>query len=184
MKNITIILPIHVIGGEYDTMFYNAFKSVEEFYEDVKLSIVCPLNVKEYLEKDPLSDKLEYQFIVNSGETDFCSQMNLGITTCDTEWFSILEIDDTYNKNWVSYVNEYIKSNEDIDVFLPVVKDINTEGKFISFTNESAWAFGFSEIQGTVDNEVLLEFQNYQTSGGLFKTEKIKEIGILKKTLN
>jgi hypothetical protein len=42
------------------------------------------------------------------------------------------------------------------------------------------WAYGFSNKQGYLDNEILLEFQNYQTSGGLFKTEVVKENGLFK----
>jgi hypothetical protein len=35
-------------------------------------------------------------------------------------------------------------------------------------------------MQGFLDNEVLLEYQNYQTSGGLFKTQMMKDNGMLK----
>jgi hypothetical protein len=68
-------------------------------------------------------------------------------------------------------------------VFLPVVKDINVEGKFMSFTNESTWAYGFTEKQGFLDNEVLLDFQNYQTSGGLYRTKTIIDNGLLKENI-
>jgi hypothetical protein len=77
-------------------------------------------------------------------------------------------------------MNEYINIYPDVSVFLPIVKDINEEGKFVSFTNESTWAYGFSERQGFLDNEVLLDFQNYQTSGGLYKTQVIKDNGLFK----
>jgi hypothetical protein len=77
----------------------------------------------------------------------------------------------------LSSVNEYSQSFKDVDVFLPIVKDVNVEGSFLSFTNESLWAYGFTEAQGFLDNEVLLEFQNYQTSGGLYRTQVIKENG-------
>ena len=80
-------------------------------------------------------------------------------------------------------INDYIKIYKDVDVFLPIVKDINPEGKFTSFTNESAWAYGFTEMQGFIDNEVLLDFQNYQISGGLYRTKVIKENGSLKENI-
>ena len=38
-------------------------------------------------------------------------------------------------------------------------------------------------LQGFIDNEVLLDFQNYQISGGLYKTEVIKENGNLKENI-
>jgi hypothetical protein len=180
-KYITVILPLHVLNDDYSEMLKNSISSIEDFHNDVKLSIVCPSELKNKLTN--LSQKLEVNIIENTGETDFCSQVNLGITNCDTEWFSILEVDDEFKKIWLKSVNSYINENPDVDVFLPIVKDINVEGSFISFTNESAWAYGFTEKQGFIDNEVLLDFQNYQTSGGLFRTSVIKENGMFKENI-
>jgi hypothetical protein len=104
----------------------------------------------------------------------------LGIENCTTEWFTILEVDDEFKPNWLKTVNEYTKEFIDVDVFLPIVKDINVEGEFVSFTNESVWAYGFCDKQGFLDNEVLLEFENYQTSGGLYRTQVMKENGFFK----
>jgi hypothetical protein len=162
-------------------MLNNALSSVEDFHNDVKVSIVCPTSLKKEL-KD-LSDKLEINIVTNKGETDFCSQVNLGIDECDTEWFTILEVDDEFKPVWLKSMNEYSKVFTDVSVFLPIVKDINVEGKFINYTNESAWAYGFTDMQGFIDNEVLLDFQNYQTSGGLFKTQVIKDNGKFKENI-
>ena len=181
MKNITVILPVHKIEESYRAMLDNSIKSVEQFYEDVKLMIVCPSSIKSELTN--LSELLEINIVTNNGKTDFCSQVNFGIEKCDTEWFSILEIDDEYKSIWLKSINEYVKSYTDVDVFLPVVKDINYDGKFVSFTNESAWAYGFTEMQGFIDNEVLLDFQNYQISGGLYRTQVIKDNGSLKENI-
>lgn len=181
MKNITIILPVHRIEDSYRVMFENAVKSVEQFHNDVKLLIVCPSDVISQFAN--ISDVLEVNVVTNNSKTDFCSQVNLGIEKCDTEWFSILEIDDEYKPIWLKSINEYVKTYSDIDVFLPVVKDINPEGNFVSFTNESTWAYGFTEKQGVLDNEVLLDFQNYQISGGLYKTQAVKDSGSLKENI-
>jgi len=181
MKNITVILPIHRIEENYRIMLDNAIKSVEQFHEDVKLMIVCPPSVKSELTN--ISNVLDVNIVTNNSKTDFCSQVNLGIEKCDTEWFSILEVDDEYKTVWLKSINQYVKTYNDVDVFLPVVKDINSEGNFVSFTNESAWAYGFTEKQGFLDNEVLLDFQNYQISGGLYKTQVIKDNGSLKENI-
>ena len=181
MKNITVILPIHTLSDDYKEMLNNALSSVEDFHNDVKVSIVCPTSLKKDL-KD-LSNKLEINIVSNKGETDFCSQVNLGIDNCDTEWFTILEVDDEFKPVWLKSMNEYSKVFTDVSVFLPIVKDINVEGKFINYTNESAWAYGFTDMQGFIDNEVLLDFQNYQTSGGLFKTQVIKDNGKFKENI-
>jgi hypothetical protein len=181
MKNITVILPVHFWNEEYEIMFQNAVSSVEQFYNDVKLSIVTTKKVADNIKN--VSDKLEYTIIHNGGETDFCSQINLGIEKCDTEWFTILEIDDEFRPIWLKSMMSYSEQNPEYDVFLPIVRDINTEGKFLSFTNEAPWAYGFSEKMGELDNEALLEYQNFQTSGALYRTEVIKKNGSFKENI-
>ena len=183
MKKITIILPLHKIDELYTEMLKNSVGSIENFHNDVKLLIVCPNDVLTKIKEIDLGQKLEIIYLSNNGQIDFCSQINLGITNCDTEWFSILEVDDEYKPIWLKTFNEYSKIYPDVSIFLPIVKDINTEGKFVSFTNESAWAYGFTDLQGFIDNEVLLDFQNYQISGGIYKTEVIKENGNLKENI-
>lgn len=181
MKKITIILPVHRIDGDYKEMLNNALSSIEDFHNDVVVTIVCPPSVKN--EIGQLSDKLEINYTINAGETDFCSQVNAGIINCETEWFSILEIDDEFRPIWLKSMNQYLNEHTDVDVFLPIVQDINVNGNFVSFTNESMWAYGFTEKQGFLDNEVLLDYQNYQTSGGLYKTSVIKENGSFKENI-
>lgn len=181
MKKITIILPIHNLSLEYLGMLNNSLMSVENFHNDVKVLIVCPDNLKEIVQNLETGNKIEFNVLYNkTNKTDFLSQINMGIDQCDTEWFSILEIDDEYNKIWLSSMNEYMNSYPDVDVFLPIIKDINIEGQFLSFMNESVWAYGFSNKQGYLDNELLLEYQNFQTSGGLYKTQVIKDNGKFK----
>ena len=182
-KNITILLPIHKMDDDYQEMLKNAVSSIEDFHNDVVLTIICPNEVKNIIDGINLSQKLEIQYNVHTGDTDFCSQINRGISNCQTEWFSIFEIDDEYKPIWLKSMNQYLTTYTDVDVFLPVVKDINVEGEFTSFTNESTWAYGFTEKQGFLDNEVLLDFQNYQISGGLYKTQVIKDNGSLKENI-
>ena len=49
-KNITILLPIHKIGEEESIMLSNALESIEDFHNDIKLKIICPLDVKNKLD--------------------------------------------------------------------------------------------------------------------------------------
>ena len=176
----TVILPIHKIDELYSEMLVNSINSVQDFHNDVLLKIVCPSDVKTEIEKLDLGQKLQISYLVNNGNTDFCSQVNLGVENCETEWFTILEVDDEFKPNWLKTVNEYTNQYTDVDVFLSIVKDVNVEGEFVSFTNESVWAYGFSDVQGYLDNGVLLEFENYQTSGGLYRTKVAKEQGFFK----
>jgi hypothetical protein len=180
MKNITIILPIHKIDDTYKEMLLNAVESAKEFYNDVKLLIVAPEKISKSISKIDFGQKLEIITHYHKSSSDFCNQVNIGAKTCDTEWFSILEIDDEYQKNWLKSINQYMDEYSGVDVILPIVKDVNTQGVFTNYTNESVWAYGFSETQGMLDNEVLMEYQNYQISGGLFKTKTFLDNGGLK----
>lgn len=188
MKTITTIIPIYKLEIDEVLMLNNAITSVKEFHDDVKLTIVCPAPLMSKLET-ALSEstdihELEIKKLPNTtNETDFVSQVSLGIEDCDTEWFSILEIDDEYKKIWLPSMKEYIEAEKDVDVFLPIVRDVNVEGKFLSFMNESVWAYGFTNTQGVIDNELLMEYQNYQTSGGLYRTQVIKDNGGLKNNI-
>ena len=181
MKKITIILPVYKLEDEDQMMLKNAVYSIGNFHNDVKLIIVCPESLNTKMDSIKFSNKLEIKILYNkTHKTDFANQINIGIKECDTEWFSILEIDDEYKPIWLSSMNEYMNRFTEVSIFLPIVKDVNVEGKFLNFTNESVWAYGFSKKQGYLDNEILLEFQNYQTSGGLFKTEVVKDNGLFK----
>ncbi len=182
MKKITIIIPIYKLEIDEMLMLNNAIASVQNFSDDVKVTIVCPEKLKAEVDNYMSNQKIEYKTLLNLSisATDFTSQVNLGINDCDTEWFSILEIDDEYKKVWLSSMYEYMNVHKDVDVFLPIVKDVTVEGKFTNYTNESVWAYGFTDNQGFLNNELLLEYQNYQTSGGLYKTQVIKDNGSFK----
>ena len=149
--------------------------SVENFYNDVKLLIVTSKEISSKIKIE--SEKLEIKIITNEGLTDFCNQINLGIENCDTEWFSILEVDDEYRPCWIKSMNDYINENPKVEVFLPLVRDINAEGVFLKYTNEAPWAYGFTEKQGFLERDALLEYQSFQTSGALYKTSVVKEFG-------
>ena len=133
-KNITILLPIHKMDETYKELLTKSVESIQDFHNDVKLMIVCPTDVKKEIETIDLGQKLEILYNVHTGNSDFCSQVNRGIDNCDTEYFSILEIDDVYEPIWLKSISDYVKIYPDVDVFLPIVRDLTPDGKFMSFT--------------------------------------------------
>jgi hypothetical protein len=188
MDNVTVILPIHRIEENEKNYFANAVKSVatQRSGNVPKLLIVVPNEeLKSELESfeytETIKDKVTV--IVNSGESDFCSQINFGVKNIDTEWFSILEMDDEYSTIWFDMVKQYMGSYTDVGVFLPLVLDVTTEGKFIHFTNEPVWAPEFSEKLGFLDNDALLNFPNFQTSGAVFNKESFESVGGFKPSI-
>jgi hypothetical protein len=172
------------MNSEEKDMFANAIESIKtQKIVPEKLIIVVPKDseFKAEIESFDFGDyKNNVTVLENGGETDFCSQVNLAADTVDTEWLSVLEIDDVYSNIWFDNFITYKESYDDIDVFLPIVLDVNTDNQFIHFTNEPVWAKDFSETMGVLDNDALLNFPNFQFSGAIVKTEAFNVVGGLK----
>jgi len=172
-ENVSVILPVHDVSGDFDVWFKKAIRSVNEsVVKPTTLLVVCADNkdVKSYMES---WEKPE----------DLVVSINYGVENCETEYFSILEFDDEYSNIWFKNFQEYVSHYPDVDIFLPLVVDTDQQGQFLGFTNEALWAMGFSEEQGYLDNNTLLKFQNFQVSGFIMKKEKFEEIGGMKPSM-
>lgn len=177
----TIILPIHKLDETNTSYFERAIKSIEnQKVKAEELLIVVPKGLEI---KNEVLNNVKHTIVVNEGETDFCSQINFGVNNVKTEFFSILEVDDEYSKIWFDNVAKYISAYKDVDVFLPIVLDVDINGKFLHFTNEPVWAKDFSDKLGFLDNDALLNFPNFQLSGAVIKTESFKAVGGLKPSI-
>ena len=111
---------------------------------------------------------------------NFASQVNFGIEKAKSKWVSILEFDDEYSNIWFKNVQKYSEVYTDVTAFLPIVIDVDDKGAFAGFTNEATFASSFAQEMGFLTNEILHEFQNFQTSGMVFKKEIIEEFGGMK----
>jgi hypothetical protein len=72
---------------------------------------------------------------------------------------------------------------KNVDAFLPIVVDIDDKMVFAGFTNEATFAQNISSEMGILTNETLQTFQNFQTSGMVFRKEKFLEVGGFKSNL-
>lgn len=174
MKDITVIIPIllDAYQSPFNEMLRNAVDSVKaaaENYKDgkVKLLIVRP---SDKTTDDPVFTGIECKYVYNSGNTDYCSQVNLGVENVDTEFFSILEFDDRYSSKWFAMFDEYYNFNEDVSVFLPINVVCNQKENIYEFVNEIVWASSFSSEMGVVDFECLENCASFNLTGGIFKT--------------
>jgi len=189
-KDVTVILPVHDVSGDFDTWFKKAVVSVEQSQvKPGKIMIVCSDNpeVKSYMNKleqlDGWASVVKIEIVYNDGDTSYCGQINYGVNAIDSEYFSILECDDEYSNIWFKQFDEYVPHYEDVDIFLPLVVDTDQSGQFMGFTNEALWAMGFSEETGYLDNNTLLKYQNFQVSGMIMKVDKFEELGGMKPSM-
>ncbi len=185
--NISVIIPVHELNQETKTMFENAVTSViEQTVSPDELLIVIPKgsDLVSYLEGYDFGKfKTSVRILQNDGATDFASQINFGVANVNTEWFSILEFDDEFAKIWIKNVVEYQNAHKNVEIFLPIVIDVDAKGEFMSFTNEAVWANSFSDELGILDNTALLAYQNFNIDGMVIKKSVYDEFGGLKPSI-
>ena len=162
-------------------------KSCERFGDlvgEVELNIV---HSREELLIEKLKNydfgEVEVNLLVNEGDTDFSSQVNLGVKSSKYDWVSIIEFDDEYSSIWFKNVGRYVNSYPDVSAFLPLVIDVDNKGVFAGFTNEATFAANMNSEIGILTNEVLLNYQNFQSSGMVFKKSLFEDFGGFKKSI-
>ena len=114
---------------------------------------------------------------------NFCSQVNFGIKNASNQWVSILEFDDEYSSIWFKNVKKYMDVYPNVQIFLPVVVDTDEKGVFAGFTNEATFAANFTQEISILTNEVLQNYQNFQTSGAVFNKKIIEDFGGFKPSI-
>ena len=184
--DISVILPIKsALAKNFDEYFTNAVNSVLTQKKEIKELVIV------HTQEETLVNKLKnYDFsglTVNLleyvGEPNFCSQMNYGVENCGSEWVSILEFDDEYSPISFDNVEKYLTHFEDVDIFLPIVIDIDAKGSFAGFTNEATFASSFTSEIGFLDNEILHSYQNFQIAGMVMRKDKFIEFGKFKPSM-
>jgi glycosyltransferase involved in cell wall biosynthesis len=185
--NISVILPIHELNDVTKATLINAIKSVEQqIVRPDELIIVTPKgsDAFKHVKKMDMGEIKDIVTILeNNGETDYCSQVNFGVSAAKSEWVSVLEYDDEYAKIWFKNVVEYRDAHSNVDLFLPIVIDVDNNGQFIGFTNEAVWANSFSDELGVLDNNALLAYQNFNIDGMVIRKSTFEEMGKLKTSI-
>lgn len=183
MKDITILIPLHSNEEKYNAMLQNAIAniySMEEKYEGkIKTRIIFPKGM-EIPQLDG-KDGSDISFLYNPGDTDFCSQVNFGASLVDTEYFTIMEVDDRYSTKWFNMFNNYIDPSENISVYMPinVVHNLKTNG--YEFVNQIAWSTSFTANDENIDVadmdrigyitfNSLQDNASFNLTGSIFKT--------------
>lgn len=184
--DVSVILPINSSKQrDFDILFDRAVKSLQ-----IQLTNINEL-VIVHTDEDGLKSKLEgydysgvtVNFIENKGDFDFSSQVNLGVKNAKSKWVSILEFDDEYSSIWFKNVNRFVNAYPEVDAFLPLVVDTDEKGMFVGFTNEATFAASLNSEIGYLTNDVLMAYQNFQSSGMVIKKDTYLENGGFKSSM-
>ncbi len=114
---------------------------------------------------------------------NFAEQVNFGIKNSKNEWVSVLEFDDEYSSIWFKNVKKYIESYPTVQMFLPVIVEVDEKEVFAGFTNEATFAANFSQEMGYLTNDTLQDYQNFQFVGSAFKKKIIEDFGGIKPSI-
>ena len=184
--DVSVILPINSSKQrDFDTLFDRAIKSLQ-----IQLTNINEL-VIVHTDEDGLKTKLEeYDYsgltvnlVENTGNFDFGTQVNLGVENANSKWISILEFDDEYSSIWFKNVDRFVKAYPEVDAFLPLVVDTDEKGMFVGFTNEATFAASLNSEIGYLNNDVLMTYQNFQSSGMVLKKDTYIENGGFKPSM-
>jgi len=199
-SNITVIIPVHELTEDTKKSFGIAIGSVRR--QEVKPDVVCIVVPKDS-EVETFMASYDFQLgdtiimtVLNDGETDFCSQVNLGIEKVPTDWFSILEYDDEYANIWFKNAVTYIEAYPEVGIFMPMIADVTLQyedakgetlpepqEQYIGGTNEAVWANQFSDEMGVLDTDALLRYQNFNTDGMVMRKEAVDDFGGFKPSI-
>jgi len=184
--DVSVILPINSSKQrDFDILFERAVKSLQIQLTDINELVIV------HTDEDDLKSKLEgydysgitVNFIENKGDFDFSSQVNLGVKNAKSKWVSILEFDDEYSSIWFKNVNRFVKAYPEVHAFLPLVVDTDEKGMFVGFTNEATFAASLNSEIGYLTNDVLMAYQNFQSSGMVIKKDTYLENGGFKSSM-
>lgn len=175
MKDLTIIIPIREYESSMDELLNRAVESCGE-----NNIILIGKNVEKYKTNAHIK-KIEN----TSDNLDYQHNVNVAVDSVDTKYFSVLEYDDYFSKNWFNNVEKYIEiDTEEISGFLPLTEIVDfNEKKVIGYSNEVFWASSFSEEIGYLDMESMMNYLHFNTSGAVFKKDDFVSLGGLKESM-
>ena len=184
--SLSVIMPIKSsIVKDFDEFFQKAIKSIQSNSTKILELVIVHTEeeqLKSYLDVFDFGD-IEVKKVLHKGESSYASQINLGIKESSGDWISFFEFDDEYSSIWFKNVTKYSKSFPSVDVFLPVVVDVDDKGTFAGFTNEATFAANFTQELGYLTNETLHTYQNFQTAGAVYKKSVLENFGGFKPSI-
>jgi hypothetical protein len=184
--DISVILPINTSKvRDFDEMFKKAIESLKT--QQIKANELIIVHSTEdtlvnYLNEFDFSD-LNVKKIKFDGKPNYSSQINLGISEASSQWISFFEFDDEYSPIWFKNVKKYSEIYNDAEGFLPIVIDVDSKAMFAGFTNEATFAANFAQEIGILTNEMLHNYQNFQSAGMVIKKSVLEDFGGFKSSV-
>jgi len=172
--SLSIILPIKSSKAkDFDMFFTKAIASLvkqENDFDELVIIHTKEDSLVEYLNQFDFKS-INVKKLVWDSEPNYCEQINYGVENASSEWVSLFEFDDEYSNIWFKNFKKYAEVYPEYAAFLPVVVDVDAKETFAGFTNEATFAANFTQEMGVLTNDILHDYQNFQTSGIILKKD-------------
>lgn len=197
MKGIDIIIPVHKYNKKVSTLLSRCLTSISRMSEnasshDIKVDVhvvgIPELPSKEIIDMVDLESVASFNVHENnSGEFDFCSQVNFAVNNvCKNDYFMVVEFDDIVTSKWLTMALPYIEKREKCPLFLPLteVYDINNSSKPLYYINEIGWSSAFSDKElGSLTNASLHDYCNFNVTGAIIRRNDFIKVGCFKPSI-
>jgi glycosyltransferase involved in cell wall biosynthesis len=184
--DVSVILPIKSSKANgFTDYFEKAITSLKNQTKKINELIIVhtdETSLVEFLNSFDFGD-LKVNKIVWTKDPNFSEQVNHGVRSSESKWVSLFEFDDEYSNIWFKNVEKYTIAHPEVDAFLPIVIDTDEKGQFAGFTNEATFAASFAQEVGYLTNEMLHNYQNFQSSGMIIKKEVLENYGGFKSSM-
>jgi glycosyltransferase involved in cell wall biosynthesis len=184
--SLSVILPIKSSKAKnFDEYFKNAIDSIKNQQVELEELLIVHTSEESLIEFLNSYDfeNLNVTKLLWDKDPNYCDQVNYGIKNAKGKWVSLFEFDDEYASIWFKNVKKYTEAYPEVQMFLPVVVEVDEKGVFAGFTNEATFAANFTQEMGILTNETLQDYQNFQTAGCVFKKEIIEDFGGFKPSI-
>ena len=191
MKKISIIVPVHKIANQTDLNYFNEMKESlkNQTNKNFEVLYITPKNIEVSVE-NPSSFTYELgsdtthavHHYPHDDEMTYQRAVNYGASVCGTEYFTVLEFDDTFSQTFVEHIHKHLNHyGSKYDIYTNIVFEVNEQGSMMGLRNETAWVVNLMAVQGEIDLEKSKQFLNsLSLVGAVFKTSKFLSINGLK----
>lgn len=199
MSKISIVLPVHEFSEVVGQYLRKGFASIKAqvgveipqiilVYTHIAEQAGLLEFIKEFTTAvDQTDTPLSIITVKNEGKTDFCGQINLGVSNCTTPYFSILEYDDEYSTIYFKNVEKHLSAFSDVSMFLPFTVEVDDKtGNYVQIVNQTIWSKGYvgeNGVLGYLNTRSLNEFSFYTIGGSVIKKSDFEASGGLKSNI-
>jgi hypothetical protein len=190
MKNntldLTVIIPIYKIENDLEKELFNeAIKSIYNQIDNILPKEVIIITSTETNKSLDIKEFKNARIVINDETTDNVqSQINKAVDNVKTSFFMILDFDDELTNLYFKNILLYIDEMKNVDMFLPIIADVNLEKKIHRYINEINWAKDVTnDKHGYLIMETLMNYNLVSINGAVIRKDKFEEAGKLKESI-